>query len=121
MKQKRIKQLGTALLAGSLVVSSGVSASACCGLYVGSGQSANGSTYVGRSEDIGKLYDKVFEVRPAADHAEGEVYEDTYGFSMPYPAHTYRYTVMRDSIEQGESVLDEDGNLVRGLRRGGHE
>ena len=113
MKQKRIKQLGTALLAGSLVVSSGVSASACCGLYVGSGQSANGSTYVGRSEDIGKLYDKVFEVRPAADHAEGEVYEDTYGFSMPYPAHTYRYTVMRDSIEQGESVLDEDGNLVR--------
>lgn len=113
MKQKRLKQLGAALLAGSLVVSSGVSASACCGLYVGSGQSANGSTYVGRSEDIGKLYDKVFEVRPATDHAEGEMYEDTYGFSMPYPSHTYRYTVLRDSIEQGESVVDEDGNLVR--------
>lgn len=113
MKQKRLKQLGAALLAGSLVVSSGVSASACCGLYVGSSQSANGSTYVGRSEDIGKLYDKVFEVRPAADHAEGEMYEDTYGFSMPYPSHTYRYTVLRDSIEQGESVVDEDGNLVR--------
>ena len=108
-----MKQLGAALLAGSLVVSSGVSASACCGLYVGSQQSENGSTYVGRSEDIGKLYDKVFEVRPAADHAEGEMYEDTYGFSMPYPSHTYRYTVLRDSIEQGESVVDEDGNLVR--------
>ena len=113
MKQKRLKQLGAALLAGSLVVSSGVSASACCGLYVGSQQSENGSIYVGRSEDIGKLYDKVFEVRPAADHAEGEMYEDTYGFSMPYPSHTYRYTVLRDSIEQGESVVDEDGNLVR--------
>lgn len=113
MKQKRLKQLGAALLAGSLVVSSGVSASACCGLYVGSQQSENGSTYVGRSEDIGKLYDKVFEVRPAADHAEGEMYEDTYGFSMPYPSNTYRYTVLRDSIEQGESVVDEDGNLVR--------
>ena len=113
LKQKRLKQLGAALLAGSLVVSSGVSASACCGLYVGSQQSENGSTYVGRSEDIGKLYDKVFEVRPAADHAEGEMYEDTYGFSMPYPSHTYRYTVLRDSIEQGESVVDEDGNLVR--------
>ena len=113
MKQKRLKQLGAALLAGSLVVSSGVSASACCGLYVGSQQSENGSTYVGRSEDIGKLYDKVFEVRPAADHAEGEMYEDTYGFSMPYPSHTYRYTVLRDSIEQGESVVDEYGNLVR--------
>lgn len=113
MKQKRFKQLGAALLAGSIVVSSGVSASACCGLYIGSGQSANGSTYVGRSEDIGKLYDKVFEVRPAADHAQGEMYEDTYGFSMPYPAHTYRYTVLRDSIERGESVVDENGDLVR--------
>ena len=55
------------MLAGSMVIGSGVSANACCGLYVGSQQSENGSTYVGRSEDIGKLYDKVFEVRPAAD------------------------------------------------------
>lgn len=113
MKQKLYKRLGAVVLAGSIVVSSGVSASACCGLYVGSQESANGSTYVGRSEDIGKLYDKVFEVRPAADHAQGEMYEDTYGFSMPYPSHTYRYTVLRDSIEQNESVVDENGNLVR--------
>lgn len=113
MKQKWHKRLGAVALAAVIAASSSVSAGACCGLYVGSEQSANGSTYVGRSEDIGKLYDKVFEVRPAADHAEGEMYEDTYGFSMPYPAHTYRYTVMRDSIEQGESVLDADGNLVR--------
>ena len=113
MKQKWYRQLGAVVLAGSMVIGSGVSASACCGLYVGSQESVNGSTYVGRSEDIGKLYDKVFEVRPAADHAQGEMYEDTYGFSMPYPAHTYRYTVLRDSIEQGESVVDENGNLVR--------
>ena len=113
MNRKWYKRLGAAVLAGAVMVSSGVSASACCGLYVGSGQSANGSTYVGRSEDIGKLYDKVFEVRPAAGHEEGEMYEDSYGFSMPYPAHTYRYTVTRDSIEMGESVLDEQGNLVR--------
>ena len=113
MKQKWYKQLGAVVLAGSMVIGSGVSASACCGLYVGSQESVNGSTYVGRSEDIGKLYDKVFEVRPAADHAQGEMYEDTYGFSMPYPAHTYRYTVLRDSIEQGESVVDENGNLAR--------
>ena len=113
MKQKWYKQLGAVVLAGSMVSGSGVSASACCGLYVGSQESVTGSTYVGRSEDIRKLYDKVFEVRPAADHAQGEMYEDTYGFSMPYPAHTYRYTVLRDSIEQGESVVDENGNLVR--------
>lgn len=112
MKHKLYQRLGAAVLATMLAAGS-VSAGACCGLYVGSEQSANGSTYVGRSEDIGKLYDKVFEVRPAADHAQGAMYEDSYGFSMPYPSHTYRYTVMRDSTEMGESVLDADGNLVR--------
>lgn len=112
MKHKLYQRLGAAVLATMLAAGS-VSAGACCGLYVGSEQSTNGSTYVGRSEDIGKLYDKVFEVRPAADHAQGAMYEDSYGFSMPYPSHTYRYTVMRDSTEMGESVLDADGNLVR--------
>ena len=113
MKKNAIKRLGAAALTVAVLATSTISAGACCGVYVGSGQSANGSTYVGRSEDIGKLYDKVYEVREAADHAEGEMYEDTYGFSMPYPSHTYRYTVMRDSIEMEESVVDEDGNLVR--------
>ena len=113
MKKNAIKRLGAAALTVAVLATSTISAGACCGVYVGSGQSANGSTFVGRSEDIGKLYDKVYEVREAADHAEGEMYEDTYGFSMPYPAHTYRYTVMRDSIEMEESVVDENGNLVR--------
>ena len=88
MNQKWHKRFGAVALAAVIAASSSVSAGACCGLYVGSEQSASGSTYVGRSEYIGKLYDKVFEVRPAADHASGEMYEDTYGFSMPYPAHT---------------------------------
>lgn len=113
MDQKWHKRFGAVALAAVIAASTSVSAGACCGVYVGSEQSANGSTYVGRSEDIGKLYDKVFEVRPAADHASGEMYEDTYGFSMPYPAHTYRYTVMRDSVEMGESVVDANGNFVR--------
>lgn len=113
MDQKWHKRFGAVALAAVIAASTSISAGACCGVYVGSEQSANGSTYVGRSEDIGKLYDKVFEVRPAADHADGEMYEDTYGFSMPYPAHTYRYTVMRDSMEMGESVVDANGNLVR--------
>lgn len=113
MKKNAIKRLGAAALTAAILATSTISAGACCGVYVGSGQSANGSTYVGRSEDIGKLYDKVYEVREAADHAEGEMYEDTYGFTMPYPSHTYRYTVMRDSIEMEESVVDENGNLVR--------
>ncbi|MGM9613229.1 MAG: dipeptidase, partial [Butyricicoccus sp.] len=113
MNMKLYKRLGAVVLSAAIAAGSSVSAAACCGLYVGSDFAENGSTYVGRSEDIGKLYDKVFEVREAADHEDGEMYEDAYGFSMPYPAHTYRYTVMRDSIEGGESILDGNGNLIR--------
>ena len=112
MNQKLLTRLSAALLSAVLMVGSAVSAGACTGVYVGSEVSENGSTYVGRSEDIGKLYDKVFEVRPAADHKEGEMYMDAYGFSMPYPAHTYRYTVMRDSIKAGESFYEEDGYQI---------
>ena len=75
MKKNAIKRLGAAALTVAVLATSTISAGACCGVYVGSGQSANGSTFVGRSEDIGKLYDKVYEVREAADHAEGEMYE----------------------------------------------
>ncbi len=77
------KSLSALLLAAAVTAGSVTSAGACTGLYIGSEESANGSTFVGRSEDIGKLYDKVFEVVPAADHAAGAMYEDDYGFSMP--------------------------------------
>ena len=106
------KRLSALLLSAAVAASSVVSAGACCGLYIGSDETATGSTYVGRSEDIGKLYDKVFEVIPAADHAAGAMFEDSYGFSMPYPAHTYRYTVMRDSVNRGETMTDKDGNII---------
>ena len=106
------KSLSALLLAAAVTAGSVTSAGACTGLYIGSEESANGSTFVGRSEDIGKLYDKVFEVVPAADHAAGAMYEDDYGFSMPYPAHTYRYTVLRDSVNAGETMTDDDGNIT---------
>ena len=112
MNPKFGKRLSALLLSAAVAAGSVVSAGACCGLYIGSDETVTGSTYVGRSEDIGKLYDKVFEVIPAADHAAGAMYEDSYGFSMPYPAHTYRYTVMRDSVNRGETMTDANGNIT---------
>lgn len=107
------KRLGAIALTVALVAGFSISsASACTSIYVGSELTENGSTFVGRSEDIGKLYDKIFEVHEAADHADGEMYEDTYGFTMPFPAHTYRYTVVRDSVEAGETMEDENGNYI---------
>lgn len=112
MNYNMIKKLSAALLTVTIATTSCIGASACTGMYIGNEKSENGSTFVGRSEDIGKLYDKVFDVHPAADHEEGEMYQDTYGFEMPFPAHTYRYTIMRDSYKQGETMQDENGNYI---------
>ena len=112
MNPKFGKRLSALLLSAVVAAGSVTSAGACTGMYIGSEESANGSTFVGRSEDIGKLYDKVFEVIPAADHADGDIYVGGDGFSMPYPSHTYRFTVMRDSVDAGDTMTDEDGNIT---------
>lgn len=110
---KHWKRLGAVVLAAVLTVSVTLSsASACTSLFVGSELTENGSTFFGRGEDIGEHYAKIFQVIEAADHAEGEMYEDSYGFTMPWPAHTYRYTYVRDSLEYGENIVDDDGNVV---------
>lgn len=107
--KKKLLSLSLVLL---LALSNTPSASACTGIYVGRDASENGSTYMGRSEDIGNLYDKMFGTAPAQDWPEGAIYEDTYGFKMPYPSHTYAYTYVKDSPLNGETMTDEDGNYV---------
>lgn len=105
--------MGALVLVFALVAACGITqASACTSLYVGSDLTENGSTYFGRGEDIGEHWAKVFQVIEAADHEEGEMYEDAYGFAMPYPAHTYRYTYVRDSLEYGENIVDDEGNVL---------
>ncbi len=116
-KLKKTKKLLPALLTSVLVLGSSTTALACTGVYVGSQVSENGSTYMGRSEDIGNLYGKVFSVAPARDIAENEVYKDTYGFTMDYskfsyPDRTYSYTYVRDSVNYNETMKDANGNYI---------
>ena len=93
---------------------------ACTGIYAGSGTTANGSVYAGRSEDYGPDYVKQYRIIPAADHGAGEMFEDDYGFSVPYPAHTLRYSVLMDdpskysktAIPYGEAGINEKGVSV---------
>ncbi|TQQ84663.1 C69 family dipeptidase [Peptacetobacter hominis] len=92
-------------LTGTMLAGSAASASACMGVYVGKDVSETGSSYIGRSEDIGEFHTKIFEVHPAEDHEVGEVFEDAYGFSMKYTeenSHTYRYSLAKDTPEYGE-------------------
>ena len=80
-------------------------AAACTGIYAGSATTADGSAYVGRSEDFGPDYAKQFVIVPAADHEEGDMLEDDYGFCVPYPAHTLRYSAIMDDPSE---YSDED-------------
>ena len=110
MKAKRIAIV--LVIALTMVAASFSTAFGCTSLFVGKDISANGSRYISRTEDMADNYGKIFGIKPAADHPEGEMYEDTYGFSMPYPAHTLKYSYIRDSEGYGETVIDENGNPV---------
>lgn len=98
-------RLAAALLALCLAAFPGC-ASACTGLYAGSAVTENGSVYVGRTEDFGPDYVKHFVIVPAADHAEGEMMADDYGFCAPYPAHTLRYTAIMDDPSEYDGVAE---------------
>lgn len=116
-KMKLVKKVLTAGLSLTLALSLAAPALACTGVYVGNEVSENGSTYMGRSEDIGDMYGKIFGVAPAQTLEPGAVYEDAYGFVMEYskfsyPSTTYAYTYVKDSPNDGETMEDEDGNPV---------
>lgn len=105
------KQIAALVLAGTMAMGSSMQAFACMGVYVGKEVSENGSSYIGRSEDIGVGHTKIFTVHPAEDHEPGAIFEDAYGFSMPYPEHTYQYTLAKDSplFGEGEEPYAEVG------------
>lgn len=99
----KLKKLVVGVLCSALVMTSAMPAAACTGVYVGSEESENGSTYMGRSEDMGYDYVKVFGVSEAKDYPADYVFTDAYGFSMPFGGHVYRYTYIKDSVEMGEA------------------
>ena len=117
--KKMWKTMLTTALAACLILSSVTSAFACTGLYVGGGVTENGSSYFGRSEDIGDRYGKVFGVAQPQTITADSVFKDTYNFTMKYsdlefdyPSTTYAYTYARDSYQYGETMKDANGNYV---------
>ncbi len=95
-----------------MVAASFTTAFGCTSLFVGKDISANGSRFISRTEDMSDNYCKIFGIREAADHPEGEMFIADNGFQMPYPAHTLKYSYIRDSEGYGETVYDENGNRI---------
>ena len=51
-----------------------VSASACTMVYVGSNMTADGSSFMARSEDYSNSYNKIAYVNPTGTYAAGSTY-----------------------------------------------
>ena len=99
-------------LASMLVFSMTTPVYACTGLYVGSEESENGSTYYGRSEDLSDNQTKIFGVSEEKKYEKGTMYKDADGLEMEMPEETYKYTYVRDSNKATPEPVDQDGNVV---------
>lgn len=116
--KKQFQKLSAAALAATLLLTASSGAFACTGVYVGKKASADGTTIIARSEDIGAVYDKLETVVPASDEV-GRFMTDINGFSYPLPDHTYKYTQMEDYADGGDGVyaavcVNEMGVAVSG-------
>ena len=110
MKLRRVALVLTISIV--MIAASFTTAFGCTSLFVGKDVSANGSRYISRTEDMSDNYCKIFGIREAADHPEGEMFIADNGFQMPYPAHTLKYSYIRDSEGYGETVYDDNGNRI---------
>lgn len=105
--RRRITKVGLVIaFALALVLSVPVEALACTQFYLGSETTENGSTIWGRSEDISTQFAKVYTVQQAADHRKGDMMVYSDGFKYPYPEHTLRYTMIKDSLTN-ENITPE--------------
>ncbi len=115
----KLKKLIAGFLCSALLLTNVMPAAACTGIYIGDEVSENGSTYMGRCEDMGYDYVKIFGVSEAKDYPADYVYKDAYGFSMPYGGHVYRYTYIKDSAKQGETLDDFEAYAEAGQNEKG--
>lgn len=97
-------------------LSSTVVSFGCTAIYFGKDVTDNGTTLVGRSEDSSwKNYKKNYTVRKAATHASGAMYTGSGGFTVPYPAKTFRYTLVKDYTGEGEEEMAQVGTNEKGV------
>ena len=73
---------------------------ACTGFIIGKKLTADGSTLVGRTEDLEPNHNKNFVVRERRYNKKGAIFEDAAnGFQYPLPEISYKYTAVRQTRE----------------------
>ncbi len=83
-----------------------ISASACTMVYVGSDYTADGSTFMARSEDCSNSYNKIAYVNPHGKYAAGSTYTgcESYtgnAFTYTFTHDSYAYTATSDDNTSG--------------------
>ena len=94
-------------------------AKACTSYYVGKDCTKDGTTMYGRTEDLRVRKDKVYKVIQPEKVGKNAMYEDKSGattFKAPIKVETtYRYTICRDSEEDGDGYFGEFGTNSKGV------
>lgn len=81
---------------------------ACTGFAAGKQATADGSLLLGRTEDIGSAYNKVFNVNPATQGEGTVTLTDPYnGFSIALPAEGAKWTMVNDVPEHDDGLYAE--------------
>lgn len=78
-----------------------ISASACTMVYVGSGLTEDGSSFMARSEDYSNGYNKIAYVNQHGKYPVGSVYNGCYGFTHTFTHDSYAYTATSDDNTSG--------------------
>lgn len=82
---------------------------ACTGFIIGKKLTADGSTLVGRTEDLEPNHNKNFVVRERVYNKKGAIFEDAAnGFQYPLPEISYKYTAVPD-VTPDQGIFDEAG------------
>lgn len=119
-KMIKKKQIAALVLAGTMAMGSSMQAFACMGVYVGKEVSENGSSYIGRSEDIGAGHTKIFTVHPAEDLTQEtflKLFKNLSGYKGKKKFKAYLYTIANHlCIDESRKVefypLEDEENIV---------
>ncbi len=96
-------------LAIALILTTYQGAFACTGTIIGKDVSADGNPMIARTEDWNSAYNKMLTVVPAATHKPGEMFEDAYNFTWPWPEKTYKYVSIPDGYQDEGDVFEAGG------------
>lgn len=98
------------------IVASTTSLFACTGFYVGKRCSADGSTLIGRTVDLGLMGagHRIVAV-PRAEGRPGRVYRGAYGFTWPLPETTWRYVHTPRLSWEGDGDFSSVGANEKGV------